>query len=172
MDLGEFLYDVKIELERRGYTVESDTIREVALRASVPNVRAKIETDEWTVEQVVAEIEEGVRGRHERQKDAGPSSLLNGLELPEGTTIEDFAEGGFNNDSSGEATRKARRQGFQLMNDRQILPPSQQMGDWFSPPRQDLIQRRSVRPMNPMLLPDRGFPLPQLFDESLRRGTT
>ena len=98
-DLSEFLFDVKTELETRGHVLDDATIKEAAMRMTHPMVRQKIESGEWTVEQFVKEIEEGLRGM---RGDAG-SEMIGGAPK--------FAiEGGFANDSTGRRTDELRRQ--------------------------------------------------------------
>lgn len=99
MEISEFLFDVTEELQRRGHVLDDETIKQAALRLSHPSVRSKIESDAWTVEQVVTEIEAGVRGVTENR---GASGVLNG-------TPEFAVEGGFVNDQTGQATDQFRQ---------------------------------------------------------------
>ena len=112
-EISEFLFDVKEELERRGHIVDQETIRQVVLRATHPLVRSKIESGEWTVDQVVAEIESGVGHLKTRQENAAGAGVVGALEnpvLPPGTTMADFAEGGLVADETGQKTERIRRQ--------------------------------------------------------------
>src|SRR3990167_2800147 len=54
-------------------------------------------------------IKQGVT-QAQRQQEAQRRGLPEGITLPPGTSLEDFAEGGLVNDASGQGTAKVRRQ--------------------------------------------------------------
>ena len=105
MELDEFLYEVDQALQERGHgPMDDDTFKEVAVRMAEPSVRKQIESGQLTVDMIVEQVEEGLRGVNEA-RNAGGTAMLGG-----GVPMEEMVEGGFVNDSSGEATNNLRQQ--------------------------------------------------------------
>lgn len=76
-DLSAFLYDIDQELQRRGHPpMDDDTLRYTATRMTHPLVREKLRNDEWTVEDLVNEVEEGLRGVRREPRSGRGDELL------------------------------------------------------------------------------------------------
>ena len=105
MELDEFLYEVDQALQERGHgPMDNDTFKEVAVRMAEPSVRKQIESDQLTVDMIVQQVEEGLRGVNDARY-APLTPMMNS-----GIPMEEMVEGGFVNDSSGEKTDELRQQ--------------------------------------------------------------
>jgi hypothetical protein len=107
----DLVFQLDQELQNQGLPpLQGETLREVYQRMSHPEVGQRLQSGQMTIAGIAQEAVHAIRASKQKSMAAPQAGLAKPPAQPGNLPLSTYAEGGFLNDQSGQATNQMRNQ--------------------------------------------------------------